>query len=92
LRTGQGGCWYCACYDEKRDARVSLRAERVASLVRVEGRQPLPHIPLAEWLDVVARDDGSGLPLPARGTTWGMTSYDLRALFGSIRPDGRGGA
>jgi predicted DNA-binding transcriptional regulator YafY len=86
-----GGCWYCACHDEKRGANVSLRADRVVSLARVEGRQRLPHIPIAEWLDVVERDDGRGLPLRARVTARGMTSYDLQALFGSIRPDGRGG-
>lgn len=85
------GCWYCACYDEKRDARLSLRADRVVSLARVEGREPLPPIPMAQWLDIVERDDGGGLPLRATVTARGMLSYELRALFGAIQADGRGG-
>lgn len=87
-----GGCWYCACYDEKRGANVSLRADRVVALARVEGeRERPPHIPMARWLDVVECDDGSGLPLRATVTPRGMLSYDLRALFGPIRTDGHGG-
>jgi len=87
-----GGCWYCACYDEKCDANISLRADRVVALARVEGEREQPaHIPVAQWLDVVERDDGRGLPLRATVTPRGMLSYDLRALFGTVRPDGRGG-
>ena len=87
-----GGCWYCACRDEKRGANLSLRADRVVALTRVEeGRERPPHIPMAQWLDVVERDDGSGLPLRATVTRRGMLSYALRALVGAIRPDGHGG-
>jgi predicted DNA-binding transcriptional regulator YafY len=87
-----GGCWYCACRDDKRGANLSLRADRVVALTRVEeGRERPPHIPMAQWLDVVERDDGSGLPLRATVTRRGMLSYDLRALVGAIRPDGHGG-
>lgn len=87
-----GGCWYCACRDDKRGANLSLRADRVIALSRVEGeRVRPPHIPMARWLDVVERDDGGGLPLRASVTPRGMRSYELRALFGAIRPDGHGG-
>jgi predicted DNA-binding transcriptional regulator YafY len=87
-----GGCWYCACRDEKREANLSLRADRVVALTRVEGEHERPdHIPMAQWLDVVERDDGHGLPLRARVTARGLLSYDLRALFGAIRPDDQGG-
>lgn len=87
-----GGCWYCACHDEQRDAKLSLRADRVVALTRVEGRRERPpHIPMTQWLEVVERDDGSGLPLRATVTPRGMFSYELRALFGAIRPDGQGG-
>ena len=87
-----GGCWYCACHDDQRDANVSLRADRVIALSRVEGeRSRPPHIPIAHWLDIVERDDGHGLPLRASVTPRGMLSYELRALFGAIRPDGQGG-
>ncbi len=91
-----GGGWYCACYDEKRNMQVSLRADRVVSLARVEGRdRPTAHIPLADWLDATKRDDGQGLALRATVTARGMKSAHLHALFGfgsaSIRPAGPGG-
>jgi predicted DNA-binding transcriptional regulator YafY len=87
-----GGCWYCACQDEKRGTNLSLRADRISALAQVEGeRERPPHIPVAQWLDVVERDDGQGLPLRATITPRGMLSYDLRALFGPARPDGQGG-
>ena len=70
---------------------MSLRADRVVALARVGGRERPPHIPVAQWLDIVERDDGRGLPLRATVTALGLLSYDLRALFGPIRPDGRGG-
>ncbi len=89
-------CWYCACYDEKRGTNLSLRADRVVSLARVEGRDDRPpHIPLERWLDVTMRDDGPVLPLRATVTAQGMKSVNLRALFEfgpvSLRPDERGG-
>src|SRR5207248_789574 len=87
-----GGCWYCACHDEKRGANISLRADRVVALERVGGERPRPpHIPMTRWLDVVERDDGQGLPLRVTVTPRGMLSYDLRALFGAIRAGGQGG-
>jgi predicted DNA-binding transcriptional regulator YafY len=87
-----GGCWYCACRDEKRDANLSLRADRVVALTRAEGERERPaHIPLAQWLDMVERDDGCGLPLRATVTPRGMFNYDVRALFSAIQPDGHGG-
>ena len=87
-----GGCWYCACFDEKRGANISLRADRVVALTQAEGGRERPaHIPLARWLDVVERDDGRGLPLRATVTQRGLLNYDLRALFGAIRLDGHGG-
>lgn len=89
-------CWYCACHDEKRGQNVSLRADRIVTVARVEGRDDRPaHIPLERWLDVTKRDDGHGLTLRARVTARGMKSANLRALFGfgsaSLRPVGHGG-
>jgi predicted DNA-binding transcriptional regulator YafY len=87
-----GGCWYCACRDEKRGINLSLRADRVVALTRVDGERERPdHIPMAQWLDVVEQDDGRGLPLRAGVTARGLLNYDLRALFGPIRPDDQGG-
>ncbi len=88
----RGGCWYCACHDDLRGVKLSLRADRVRAVSRVQdGREPPPHIPMAHWLDLVERDDGRGLPLRAQVTARGMLNYDLRALFGAPRPDGHGG-
>ena len=85
------GCWYCACHDERRDAHISLRADRVLSLARVAGRDRRPHIPLDRWLETVERDDGLGLPLRIAVTPRGTRSLSLRALFGQVDPDGQGG-
>ena len=66
-----GGFWYCACYDYKRGANLSLRADRFVSIARVSGPEPPPHIPVAAWVDVVERADGSGLPLRVKVTSRG---------------------
>jgi len=76
-----GGCWYCACYDRKRGANISLRADRVTDLERVEGAWERPtRIPMSAWLDTIERDDGQGLPLIARVTPRGAQSRSARAV------------
>lgn len=85
------GCWYCACHDERRDAHLSLRADRVLSLARVSGRARPPHIPVDRWLETVERDDGLGLPLRITVTPRGVRSLAMRALFARILPAGQGG-
>lgn len=86
------GFWYCACYDYKRGMNLSLRADRVKSLAREAGREPLPPILVADWLGVVESDDGDVLPLRARVSERGLKNYDLQALFGPLAPAGQGGA
>src|SRR3712207_2759195 len=44
------GFWYCACFDHKREANVSLRADRFLSAERVEGLERPPHIALESWI------------------------------------------
>jgi len=85
------GRWYCACYDDKRGRNISLRADRVVSFVRVEGRDRPPHVLPSEWLDVVERDDGQGLPLQVTLTARGVKNVDPHAQFGQLRVDGQGG-
>lgn len=85
------GRWYCACHDDKRGRNISLRADRVVSIVRVEGRDRPPHVPPVEWLDVVERDDGQGLPLLVTLTARGVKNSDPHAQFGQLRADERGG-
>lgn len=84
------GFWYCACYDYKRAMHLSLRADRFQTIARVEGLERLPHILLADWIDVVERDDEQQLALRATVTVRGMKSFDLQALFGPIEPDEHG--
>lgn len=85
------GFWYCACHDERRDARISLRADRFISLERLQGRGRLPHVPVAQWFEIVERDDGHGLFLRATVNARGMKSFDLQRLFGYITPHGEDG-
>jgi len=85
------GCWYCACYDEKRGKNLSLRADRVSSIARLEGLDPPPHIPVADWPGIGAQYGGQGLPLRILVTPAGMRSLDLQTLFEQIQPDAQGG-
>jgi len=85
------GYWYCACFDYKREMHLSLRADRVLSLAREDGLERPAHIPVADWLGFVERDDGRGLRLRATVTERGMKSFDLQALFGDITHTEGGG-
>ena len=85
------GFWYCACYDYKRQKYLSLRADRVLSLARVEGLERLPHVDVANWIALVEGGDERGLRLRASVSQRGMKSFDLQVLFGKIEPDGHGG-
>lgn len=85
------GFWYCACYDYKRQKYLSLRADRVLSLLRVEGMERLPHVDIANWIALVEGDAQDGLRLRASVSQRGMKSFDLQVLFGRIEPDGEGG-
>ena len=48
-----GGFWYCACWDYRREQLLSLRADRVRSLVRVPQLAPRESIALDRWFDLV---------------------------------------
>ena len=85
------GFWYCACYDYKRQKYLSLRADRVFSLLRVAGLERLPHRDIANWISLVEGDARDGLHLRASVSERGMKNFDLQVLFGKIEPDGRGG-
>jgi len=85
------GFWYCACYDYKREKSLSLRADRLISLTPVKGMERPPHQPVADWLRIVERDDGSGLHLRASVTERGMKRFEVHTLFGQIALDGQGG-
>jgi predicted DNA-binding transcriptional regulator YafY len=87
------GFWYCACYDYRRGANLSLRADRFLSVERAgEGLERPPHILLSEWLRVVEGGDGTGLRLRASVSARGVKSFDLQSLFGRMEVDERGRA
>ncbi|EFH82603.1 helix-turn-helix transcriptional regulator [Ktedonobacter racemifer] len=51
------GFWYCACFDHRRLLHVSLRADRVLSLQRVEGLTQPAKMSLRAWLQVNDPDE-----------------------------------
>ena len=83
------GFWYCACLDYRRQANVSLRADRFLSAERVEGFERPPHVALESWIRTVESGDGSdGLKLKAYVTERGTKSFELVSLFGRIEATG----
>src|ERR687895_1920640 len=76
------GFWYCACFDHKRRANVSLRADRFLSAERVKGFERLPHVPLDRWTRAVHRGGSERLRLRIHVSERGLKSFELVSLFG----------
>ena len=77
------GFWYCACYDYRRADNISLRADRVFSLQRVEGLAQPELIVVRDWLSVVETLVGreeSGVRLYATLTSRGLKRFELAEL------------
>lgn len=88
------GFWYCACYDYRRSDNISLRADRVISLQRVEGLERPAPIIVRDWLKVVetlAGREESAIRLRATLTARGMKRFELAELAEWIRADSAGG-
>lgn len=85
------GFWYCACFDRKRGANVSMRADRFLSAEKALGFERPPHVPLERWPHAAENEDGERLLLKARVTGRGTKNFELASLFVRIAPDGRGG-
>ncbi|MDQ3912657.1 MAG: WYL domain-containing protein [Actinomycetota bacterium] len=89
------GFWYCACFDHKRRANVSLRADRFLSAERVKGLERPPHVPLDEWTCALRGRGGERLRLRLHVTERGAKSFELVSLLGHIQfdnqPDGEHG-
>jgi predicted DNA-binding transcriptional regulator YafY len=85
------GYWYCACFDHKRSANVSMRADRFLTAERVEGYARPAHVPLERWPHGTGDADDESIRLQAQVTARGMKSFELTSLFGRITPDRRGG-
>jgi predicted DNA-binding transcriptional regulator YafY len=82
------GFWYCACFDHKREAYVSLRADRFLSAERVRGLGHPHYIALESWIHAVKSGGGQRLKLRAYVTECGTKSFELISLFGRIEADG----
>ncbi len=82
------GFWYCACFDHKREANVSLRADRFLSAERVEGLERPPRAPLESWTHAGKSRGGERLKLRAYVTERGTKSFELASLFGRIEAEG----
>lgn len=76
------GYWYCACFDRKRGANVSMRADRFLAAKRVEGYERPPHVPLDRWPDNPGCEGEEGVRVRARATERGTKSFELASLFG----------
>ena len=76
------GYWYCACFDRKREANVSMRADRFLSAGRIEGHERPEHVPLERWPHGVGDGDGERVRVRARVTERGAKSFEVSSLFG----------
>ena len=83
------GFWYCACFDHKRKANVSLRADRFLSAERVKGFERPSHVPLNGWTREVHSGGGERLRLRVRVSERGTKSFELVSLFGRIEAEGQ---
>jgi predicted DNA-binding transcriptional regulator YafY len=83
------GFWYCACFDYTRRVHVSLRADRMLWLERVEGQKRPPPMTLQSWLRQ-PRVDEQTLPLRATITPRGMKIIDWSAFGAALKEDEAG--
>lgn len=82
------GYWYCACFDHKRGANVSMRADRFLATERVEGFKRPAQVPLGRWLHDTGDPGEERVRVQARVTARGAKSFDLASLFSCIPPGG----
>ncbi len=85
------GFWYCACFDRKRGANVSMRADRFLAAERAEraeGYERPAHVSLERWPQGAGDADEERVSLRARVTAQGAKSVELASLFGRIPPGG----
>jgi predicted DNA-binding transcriptional regulator YafY len=79
------GFWYCACFDYKRRANVTLRTDRFLSTERVKGFERPAHVPLDGWACAVRSGSGEEmLRLRVHVSERGTKSFELVSLLGRI--------
>ncbi|HLZ57630.1 MAG TPA: YafY family protein [Ktedonosporobacter sp.] len=86
------GFWYCACFDQKRQQHISLRADRILSLQRREGPETPPKMSLREWLQTSDPDEEPLLLLHIVINKRGMKNVNWSAfhLEMTVDEDGNG--
>jgi predicted DNA-binding transcriptional regulator YafY len=82
------GYWYCACFDRRRGANVSMRADRFLAAERVEGYERPKHLPPERWLRGRGDAREERVRVRARVTARGAKSFELASLFGRVPPGG----
>jgi predicted DNA-binding transcriptional regulator YafY len=85
------GFWYCACFDHKRRANVSLRVDRFLSAERVKGFERPPRVPLDGWTRALRSGGGERLRLRVHVSERGTKSFELVSLLGRIKTDSQSG-
>jgi predicted DNA-binding transcriptional regulator YafY len=85
------GYWYCACFDRKRGANVTMRADRFLAAERVGEYERPAHVPLDRWPHRVGVPDDQRTKVRAYVTGRGTKSFELASLFGRASSDGHGG-
>jgi predicted DNA-binding transcriptional regulator YafY len=84
------GFWYCACFDYQRGIHASLRADRILSLERVEGRERPPAMTLQEWLRRSANTAEELVRLRAKVTPPGLKDLDWNLFAADLTVDDAG--
>ncbi len=75
------GFWYCACYDYKRNRDLTLRADRLVDLTRVEGLKPVRKTTVREWLQSEPGQDDEMVTIRARLSEHGAKNIDVKSVF-----------
>lgn len=77
------GFWYCACHDYRRGVNLSLRADRVRSVDRVDGYERPPGS-LPEWFEHRLPDAVRFLPFRATVTRRAARTFEFNLMFGQV--------
>src|SRR5258708_1265338 len=86
------GFWYCACFDQKRQQHISLRADRILSMQRREGLETPPKMSLREWMQASDPDEDPVLVLHIVITARGMKNVNWSVFLPEmvVDEDGNG--
>jgi predicted DNA-binding transcriptional regulator YafY len=84
------GLWYCACFDQKRQQHISLRADRIRSMERCTGLETPQKMSLRDWLRVVDPEEEPVLFLHVIITHQGMKDTNWSLFLSEMTRDAEG--